>query len=126
MQGKHSGLASNDTPADATFELMGTPIYLPLSGPSCDRAGRLCRTLIETAGLDGGLGWEATLEPLLTEMANDRVVGALTAIRLAQVAAAAAGELAEAELPPGSGEAEVAERMMRVVSELLEMVTPKS
>ena len=92
-----------------------------LTGQASERAGHLARELIATIALGGASGWEAALEPFLTEMANDRALGALTVIRLAQVAAAATAELAELELGEGPDDEAVAGRAMMVVDELLAM-----
>jgi hypothetical protein len=73
-------------------------IEVQLSGPSFDRALLLAREAVTTVVLAGGAGWEAALEPILTEMANDREMGALVGLVLATLAAGAATAAADAEL----------------------------
>ncbi len=71
---------------------------MQLSGPTFDRALLLAREAVTTVVFAGGRGWEAALEPILTEMANDRAMGALVGLVLATLAAGAAVAAADAEL----------------------------
>lgn len=62
---------------------------LPLTGPVYDRGVALAREAVTSLlHADGPAGLHS-LEPILTEMANDRRVGGVTALLLASMAAAA-------------------------------------
>ena len=73
-------------------------IDLELSGPYFDRALLLAREAATTVVLGGGEGWEAALEPILTEMANNRVIGVMVGLVLTTLAARAATAAVDAEL----------------------------
>ncbi len=111
------------SPGHGNIEVVTQRIAVPLSGPSADRARNIARELVISAVLGGGEGWEAALEPMLTEMANDRVVGALTTLRLVSLAAAAVAEIAETELAAESdaqpGDSAIRDRVNILIDELL-------
>jgi hypothetical protein len=102
-------------------------IDVEFSGPMFERALLLAREAVTTVVFAGGPGWEAALEPVLTEMANDRAVGALVSLVLTTLAAGAATAAADAELAL-HGETEpslnsLAERAVLLIGELLEGVS---
>ena len=102
-------------------------IDVEFSGPIFERALLLAREAVTTVVFAGGAGWEAALEPVLTEMANDRAVGALVSLVLTALAAGAATAAADAELAL-NGETEpslnsLAERSLVLIGELLEDVS---
>jgi hypothetical protein len=98
-------------------------IEVTLAGPRFDRASLLAREAIAAVVHGGATGWEAALEPTLTEMANDRAVGALTSLLLMAVAANAvlAARSAEMELggEPEPSASHLADRALELVDELL-------
>lgn len=92
-------------------------VDVPLTGPAFERALLLAREGIATVLLTGGHGWEAALEPVLTEMANDRQLGALAGLLLISIAANAAEAAADAELElDGDSEAADGPRALRAVA----------
>ena len=93
---------------------------VPLAGSDRLRADAVSREILTSVLCGGGPGWEAALEPFLTEMANDRVVGALATLRLAQVAALALCELASAELESPDDVQLLVERALASADRLLD------
>lgn len=93
---------------------------VPLVGSARLRADAVSREILTSVLCGGGPGWEAALEPFLTEMANDRVVGALATMRLAQVAALALCEMASAELDPPEDLEVLVERALGIADRLLD------
>lgn len=98
-------------------------IEVTLAGPRFDRACLLAREAIAAVVHGGGAGWEAALEPTLTEMANDRAVGALTSLLLTALAANAALAACSAEMDldgePEPSSAQLSNRALDLVDELL-------
>ena len=80
------------------------------------------REILATVLAGGGPGWEAALEPFLTEIANDRVVGALTTMRLAHVAAWALWEIASAGAEEPDDPDRIVEQALDIVNGLLAML----
>jgi len=96
-------------------------LEVPLSGPTFERALLLARLAV-VDGVLGGPGAEASLEPILSEAANDRMLGSALTFVLVAFASQAAVVAAAAELEL-EGEAEapddaVAARAVEVVAEL--------
>ncbi len=73
---------------------------VPLSGPTFERALLLARLAV-VDGILGGPGAEASLEPILTEAANDRMLGSALTFVLIAVASQVAVVAAAAELELG-------------------------
>jgi hypothetical protein len=96
-------------------------LELPLSGPIFERALVLARHAV-IEGIIGGPGLEPTLEPVLTEAANDRAVGALLTFLLVGLASQAAAAAAAADLDDGGpepSEQAVGEHAVALIDELV-------
>lgn len=98
-----------------------------LSGPTFERAVLLARLAVVDGAL-GGPGAEASLEPILTEAANDRMLGSALTFVLVAFASQAAIVAAGAELDLG-GEADatneaVAARAVQLITELTAVFDP--
>jgi hypothetical protein len=72
-------------------------VELPLSGPTFDRALVLAREAV-TSVVYGGPAADGSLEFVLTEANNDRVLGATLTLLLAHMAGVLAGVVAELEM----------------------------
>jgi hypothetical protein len=84
-------------------------IELPLTGPEFDRALALAQEAVTAFILHGESGAHSALNPILTEAANDAVVGGLLDVALTSLAANMAVWAATLEAERDGGEASEAE-----------------
>jgi hypothetical protein len=82
-----------------------TGIELPLTGPEFDRAVALAQEAVTAFILHGESGAQSALNPILTEAANDAVVGGLLDVALTSLAANMAVWVATLEAERNGGEA---------------------